>query len=329
MPAYRETPTYVEWYNPRDGQTIFRINESGEVQFGALSRVTLPNAGNGTDYFVDPTGDDNNSGTSWSQPLATVQAAVNKCTSGAGDRIYVKPGTYEEEVSVSEKDYVSIIGVALNGYGRPDIISAAGVVLTVNLSQGFVAKNIRFANDGFDADVARVEGNGFVFEDCVFDGEATMGATKALLRLWCDAADDGYTASEGRISRCLFRNSPGYGIAADVQHATVGVGPTHNVVEDCRFLANTAEDIIALETAAGTYSMQDWLVARCYFMSKNKATHIDISTNNGATNTGNVFAGCYFFDDTIDTTAIKAAGTGSGFIGCASLDGIFDGDALD
>lgn len=283
-------------------------------------------------YVSADDGSDSNDGSSWDAAFATIQEAVDNAVSERGDVIYVKPGTYAENVVVSQKDYLTVIGVSLNGYGRPDVVPASGLALLADRSQGFVASNIRFASDGQDSDVARIEGNGWKLLDCVLDGATGMAATKALLRLWCDAADDSYTASEGVAANCLFRGSPGFGIAADVQNAAVGVGPTHCVVEDCRFVSNVKEDLIALETAPGTYTMQDWLVARCYFgmgTGKNKATHVDIQTNNGATNTGNVFAGCFFFDDTINTTAIKAASTGSGFIGCFGLDGVIDGDALD
>jgi hypothetical protein len=303
------------------------------IKEGTVPRGAGLEGGSGSTFYVNgATGSDSDNGRGWSSAFVTIQAAINACTSGAGDRIYVAPATYAENLSVSQKDYVSIIGVLEPGYARPDIVKATGLMLNVDRSHGVVLRHLRFAADGQDSDVVRNEGNGFVFDDCVFDGAAGMAATKALVRLWCDAADDSYTASEGLIKRCLFRGSPGYGLAADVQNAAVGVGPTHNVMEDCRFISNTAEDLIALETAAGTYSMQDWLVARSYFgmgTAKNKATHIDISTNNGATNTGNVFAGCFINDDTVNTTAIKAVGTGSSFIGCYSLDGLIDGDALD
>lgn len=283
-------------------------------------------------FFVNgESGADDNSGLDPDAPLATIQAAINLCVSGRGDIIYIYPGTYAENLVITSKDYVRLVGV-FSGYGRPDVVPAAGFALVVNLSQGVVCQSIRFASDGQDSDVVRNEGNGFHFEDCVFDGASGMGATKALLRLWCDADDDSYTASEGKIYDCLFRGSPGYGVAFDVQHALVGVGPTHGEMKRCRFVSNTAEDLIALETAAGTYSVQDWLFEACQFgmgTAKNKATHIDFKTNNGVTNTGNVFAGCYINDDTIDTTAVKTDTTGSSFIGCYSLDGVVNGDTLD
>ncbi len=284
----------------------------------------------GQEFYVDPTNGVSTAGGSLGSPVATIAQALALCVSGRGDTIYLLPGTYAETVTIA-KDYIALIG-QVGGYGRPDVVPAAGLALSVTTGQGFYCKGVRFASDGQDSDVARIQGNGFHLEDCVFDGESGMGATKALLRLWCHASDDSYTASEGVIKHCLFRGSPGYGLVADVQNAAVGVGPTHMVVEHCRFISNTAEDLIALETAVGTYSMQDWLIHECFFgmgTGKNKATHIDISTNNGATNTGNAFTKCFINDDTVDTTAIKAAGTTSSFIGCYNLDGVINGDALD
>lgn len=275
------------------------------------------------EIFVDAeNGSNANSGATSATAKATITAAITAAS--AGDTILILPGTYEENVVVN-KDYLRLVGAYEGGYARPDIAPTTGVGIKVS-AQGVVLKHLRAvsAND----DVCQVTGNGYVIKDCVFDGD-TNGATKAGIRLWCDAADDSYTASEGKIVDSLVRNSEGYGIAFDVQNATVGVGPTHVEVEDVRFIDNTGEDVIALATAAGTYSIQDSQFRSCSFMSKNKATHVDISTNNGATNTGNVFEGCFFFDDTINTTAIKAGGTGSGFIGCFSLDGVIDGDALD
>lgn len=285
----------------------------------------LPNV-----FFVDADHDDasdGHDGRDPARPLATIQQGIDNCTSGRGDIIFVAPGSYAENLTITSKDYITICGWLAPGYARPDVVPTTGSALVISLSQGTVLMHMRFASE--DSDVVRNEGNGFHFEDCVFDGDSGMAATEALLRLWCDAADDSYTASEGVIRDCLFRGSPGYGIAFDVQNALVGVGPTHNVISDCRFIANTAEDIIALETAAGTYSIQDTLFERCYFMSRNKTTHVDLDTNNGASNSGNMFAGCYFHDDTIDTTAIKVATANAAVVGCYGLDGVIDGDALD
>jgi len=239
------------------------------------------------------------------------------------------PGSYDENLTLADKDYVALVGALLPGYARPDIVPTTGVALDINTSQGTVLIGCRFYSA--DADVVQNEGNGFHFENCVFDGDTGQAATEALLRLKGNATDDGYTSSEGLIVDCLFRGSNGFGIAIDeAPVAAAGVGSTHLVVRRCRFIDNAQEDLIALASeAGGVYSMQDCLFDVCYFMKKNKATYIDISTNNGTGNTDNMFSGCFFNDDTIDGTAVKMASTGSGLVGCYSLDGVINGDTLD
>src|ERR1043166_5280014 len=102
------------------------------------------------------------------------------------------PASYDENVVIT-KDYVSLVGLLPGGYARPDVVPAAGVPLTVK-GQGFTADHLRFAGTAADSVVQK--GNGFVFSDCVFDGDGT--AAKAGLRLVPDDVDDSFTASEGK-----------------------------------------------------------------------------------------------------------------------------------
>lgn len=284
----------------------------------------------GVSFYVDP---DNGSATANGQlgsPVLTITQALALCVSGRGDTVYVMPGTYAETVTVT-KDYVAIIGL-LPGYGRPDVVPATGLALNITIGQGFYCKGVRFASDGQDSDVARIQGNGFHVEDCVFDGETGMGAAKALLRLWCHASDDSYTASEGIILDCLFRGSPGYGLVFDVQNAAVGVLPTDDVIDRCRFQDNTAEDIYLAATAVSAADMHRCRFHQCAIGSgtgKNKATHVDLKTHKIGTANTSIFTECFINDDTIDTTALKVDATGVSFIGCYNLDGVINGDALD
>lgn len=285
----------------------------------------------GTRFWVDPVNgvDSAARGRDKSLPVATIGFAhASLVVSGLGDEIVCVPGTYEEAVVIT-KDFVHLRG-AWCGYGKPDLVFD-GIALVVR-GQGFRMSNFRIAQDaGADTDLARIEGNGGRYEDVVFDGNATMGAAKALLRMWCHVSDDSYTASENRFVNCLFRGGAnlGFGLVFDIQHATVGVGPTDNVFENCEWRGSTLESIMVAETALGTYSAQRNRFRGCSFLDRNKATHVDFDAINGATNTENVFEDCFFWDDTIDGTALKGATANVGWIGCRSLDGIFDGDALD
>lgn len=277
----------------------------------------------------DPAANDDNGGEDLAYPLATIQQAIDNAVSGRGDTIYIAPAStaYAEALTIT-KDFLTLCGSVPGSYAKPDIVPASGKALYASTAQGLVLQHLRFAVES-DNHVVHIEGNGWLIEDCVIDGDSAQAATKAGLLLKGNTADDSYTASEGTIRDCLIRGSDGYGIAFQEAVAPNGVGVTHCIVERVRFIDNVAEDVIALAEAGATYSVQDTLFSRCWFMSKNKATHIDIQTNNGASNTGNFFADCYIHDDTIDATAVKIAGTGSGGAGGYSMDGVINWDTID
>lgn len=254
---------------------------------------------------------------------SSIQAAVN--LAGPGDTVIVQPGSYDENVVITT-DYVTLVGAQVSGYGRPDLGASTGVTLTVN-AQGFVARGVRFASqDGSDCVVQ--EGNGFRYEDCVFDDASDAGA--AGLRLKGNADDDSKTASEGVVAGCLFRGCAN-GILFDTGDAPDnGVGCTDDVVSGCRFYANTL-DIATADTGGGVYSVKTAVIAGNYFADKNKATYIDFTTSNGGAasdQTGTV-DGNYFASDTMTTTKIKAVGTGFTFVGNYDTVGVFDGSGLD
>lgn len=259
---------------------------------------------------------------------ATIQEAVDAAQEG--ETIFVQPGEYVENITVST-NYLTIIGAQVGGYGYPDIVAeAGGAALTVE-AQGFVAKRCRFVTEDTDAVIQR--GNGFKYEDCVFDGGNSEAVTEGLLRLKGKADDDSQTASEGKVINCLFRGSAGFAIAFDTGDAPGnGVGSTHNVIEGCRFIDNTGADLQTLDTGTGTYSVQDTIIRGNYFMEpKNKATWIDFTTANGgaAGDQTGCIAGNYFADDNIDTTAVAMVGTGFTFVGNYDTVGVQDGSGLD
>lgn len=298
------------------------INFTVPVTFGGLGVI----ASTGTVRFVASDGVDSGAGVQPSSAFLTIQHAID--TSVANDVIVVYPGTYAENLVV-DVDYLTIVG-AQTGYGRPDIQPATGKPLSVQ-AQGFRCARLRFA--AANSDAVLQSGNGFRYDDCVFDGATAQAATDALIRLKGRSDDDGFTASEGAIVDCLFRGSDGFGVCFDTGDApTNGVGSTHCVIRACRFIDNVAPDLATADTGTGVYSVQDVIVERCQFAEpKNKATWIDFTTSNGgaAGDQTGFITDCYFNDDTVDTTAIKIVGTGVGVGGCHSLDGEFDGSGLD
>ena len=60
-------------------------------------------------YYVSPSGSDNNSGTSLSSPVKTINKALSKAQS-SGDIVYVTTGTYAEAVSIGQS------GITLSAY---------------------------------------------------------------------------------------------------------------------------------------------------------------------------------------------------------------------
>lgn len=254
----------------------------------------------------------------------TIQEALNSIGTGEGSTIFLFPATYEENIVV-DVPYLTIVGAQFAGYARPDIVGAAagGVPLTVN-AQGFRAQRCRFV--GGEADSVVQKGNGFSYEDCVFDGDLT--ALKCGLRLKPDDVDDSFTASEGTVLGSLFRGSA-IGIGFDTAAPAVGVGSSDNLVQGNIFDRNTV-DIAALDTGTGLYSCQFTKIIGNQFMDANKAVYIDMLTDaaGAPTQQSGIINLNDFATDGITTTNVKIAGTGFMFISNEDADGIFPGATL-
>jgi len=313
--------------NFQNGATSFGI-----PQFGGGPWLGVPNpATPGKVLFVDGTnGSDEFDGTA-EHPVQTIQQAVDLSTSGAGDVILVYPGTYVETVTVTSKDYVTIMGVR-SGYGRPDVEPASGRALFVDNSQGVVVRSLRFRARA-SAVAVRQEGNGFLYEDCVFDGRT---GDSGLLQLVGDATDDSFTASEGAVVNCLFRD--GNTDALIMQHADApnGVGTTHNQILYNRFIDNTGDDIATAAGASGGGAgiCQDVVIYGNQFVSIDKAVYLDMDQasfagGDAATNSG-LISGNYFGDDAaLDATKIDISGTSFRFVGNYNAIGVVDGSTFD
>ena len=230
----------METTNFPNGLTSF-----GVPLLGSFNGVGAPFR-DGNYWFVDQaTGSDSTSGgTSIDSAFATITKALS--VAQAGDTIVIAPATYAENLSVTT-DYISMIGWSPSGYARPDIVPTTGVALSVT-ANGFVANHLRFASSD-NSDSVGQHGNGFLYNDCVFDGNA-LQSSKANLRLVGNTTDN--TASEGKILNSYIRGGGAAGIV--IQHklaATGGEGTTDNEIAGCRFVDNVTSDLLSAVNTNG------------------------------------------------------------------------------
>lgn len=151
--------------------------------------VVYPGDVPGTVYYVYATaGSDSNDGLTWDSPLATIDAAVNKCS--AGDVILVHPNHAENLAADSAVD-VDVAGVAVFGlrWGRKmPTLTASAIAGDFKLAAaGTSVHNIRFLG-GIDATtgVLEVSGADCAVIDCEFR-DSVGQATDALITV--DGAD--------------------------------------------------------------------------------------------------------------------------------------------
>jgi hypothetical protein len=292
---------------------------------GQSGPVSIPRP-NGQSWFVDTgSGSDGGTGASPTDPLKTIARALQLAGNGTGDTIYVAPGSYNETLLVT-KDYIALVGMVFAGYAKPDLGPAltAQIALTVK-AQGFLARHIRFAANAQDC--VDQQGNGFLYEDCVFDGDLT--ALMGGLRLVPNNTNTHLTASEGLVTGCLFRGNAS-GIIFDTAIAPVGVGSTDNNIIGNVFYSNT-KDIVSADSGVGLYSLQLTQIIGNYFADKNKAVYIDFVTANGgaaADQTGMIANNYFNSTNALTNVLIKVNGTGFAVIAAYSAIGITNASAF-
>ena len=278
------------------------------IIFGAIQRgqfVKNP----GVEYYVDgDNGADTASGLSWTDALLTVQAAVDKTVSGRHDRVYVATasGAYVENVTVTSKDYVSIIGVGLSDWGRPDISPATGVGLIVSLSQGFYSERVFYFSA--DDNAVEVDSNGWGFDDCRFLASGGDG-----LFLKGNADDDSYGAAQGLANDCMFWANSGAGV--ETQHADNpnGTAASDNEFRNCTFKENTGADFLSAVGASGGGAgiFLNYIIAGCRFLDVGAAhVYMDMDQGVGADLAANsaLIIGNYFADEALTGTQIAVSG---------------------
>ena len=228
----------------------------------------------GTVFYVSSgTGSDGNKGINANQPLATIDAAINKCTADVGDVIYVMPG-HAETISnatslVPDIAGISIIGLG-NGANAPEITFDDATSEIIVTGKSTLLRNLRFVAGvtavvtGIDINVDNVtidsceftfSGAGFDFvifvdidafdysiiNNCVFRAEnATDGASTGI-RL--------DTADHIKILHCTFT---GDFSLAPISQVTADAPGVNLLIADCIFYNDdtaNADSVIALQEA--------------------------------------------------------------------------------
>lgn len=201
----------------------------------------------GAIFFVHSgTGNNGHSGKSPDQPLATIDAAVNKCTANKGDQIIVMPG-HAENISSATSLVLDVAGILVVGLGwgrlRPTLsftnaagripISAANVVVDNLVFLGAVADVVSGIT---------ITGNDVILRNCEM---ASGGAALEFLQfLDIDAA------SRVRVQNCRIIASATAGTNTGIR-----IDATDDlVIEGCELRGDFTTAAISGNTGTGAAS---------------------------------------------------------------------------
>lgn len=170
-------------------------------------------------------GSDGNDG-SYHRPLATIDAAIGKCTAGRGDVIFVMP-SHTETVSAAGGITCDVASVAIVGLGsgddRPTITFTTATAADIEIDAANVTlANLRFVCD-IDAAVGPIDVDAAYCQifDCEF---IDLGTDNALRWILTDANADNL-----HVAGCV---NAGTATAGNVAFITL-TGPDHVIIEDC------------------------------------------------------------------------------------------------
>ncbi len=205
----------------------------------------------GSAFFVDSNvGSVTNSGTNWDGALATIGAAVNKCTDDKGDIVYVHPAHTETLSGVSaltiDVDSVSVIGVNIGNQKPTVTIGGTDAATTVEIDgDKILLKGIRFVGGDTDGTTNCLDiqtGSDYVtIEDCDF-----TETVNTMELLGCITIED--KCDWTTIRGCLFQNL----LSGDNTHAIITEADEHDflTVEDCTFFGDWSAAALDLDANA-------------------------------------------------------------------------------
>jgi len=164
---------------------------------GGVYSIEDQSLSTGDRWFVDSTtgSDTANGGTSPDDALATVDAAVAKCTDNKGDIIYVMPTHTETFATASQEGFdVDVAGVSVIGLGQGDqrptftfTHASASVVLGASSCR---LSNLRFVSNITDHVTAidiEAAADGCIVDHCYFTDSATDKDALTFIKIVADA----------------------------------------------------------------------------------------------------------------------------------------------
>lgn len=182
---------------------------SNTVPGGVRVITDLLETGTGNIYWVDSVnGSTANSGNHPSDALATIDAAVGKCTANQGDTIVVMEN-HSETISTAGALDLDVAGISVKGLGRGGqqplvtLDSATGADIDIDAADVTI-ENIHFSANYADITAAiDVNATGFTIRKCKFTETATNMNALIWIQDAAAAASDYMTIEDCRAVGCL------------------------------------------------------------------------------------------------------------------------------
>jgi hypothetical protein len=124
----------------------------------------------GTPFYVDAaTGSDDNDGKCPDNPKITIQAGLNLCTAGKGDRVFVKDGAYAEDLTMT-KDDVMLVGESVSGVVVTGATDATDTLIITGDEVTVANMSLRAFDTGSDISLIKTTKEGTRIMYCDFAG---------------------------------------------------------------------------------------------------------------------------------------------------------------
>lgn len=254
---------------------LFAIGKKGQEK----DLVGVFNPGN--QFFVDSgIGSDAYDGKSWSKPLATLDAAIGKCTANNGDVIWIAPGHAESWTTTGTKVTFDVAGVTVIGYGegaaRPTFtFGHTGTTWSISAANVTLANLLMVSDVDLITTLCTISGN-----DCtLLDIETRDATNKECIDTFIVTGDrltvkrhfhNGYTSGDANarvfsmngVDNALFEGCRWMTKVTTAVINFITVACTNVVVKECDFLVtattNLSKDVV--DTITGS----TWEVNNCF-----------------------------------------------------------------